>query len=700
MSILVVAEKPSVAGSIAAFLGASTRKNGYFEGNGYVVSWAFGHLFGLCDAPDYNPKLKKWTLSDYPFIPAEFQYKVNKGAADQVKILKELWRTTDEVVNACDADREGELIFCEIKNAMPGGKKVRRLWVSSHTEKDLKAGFSNLKNELTSLEDAGYSRQQMDWMIGINFTVLFTKASSAKNVVKVGRVILPTLKLIYDRDSLIANFVAKSFYGLTATFTGFGIQYSGNYIDANENMRFDDRAVVDALSGSLTGASAKVTELERNEVKEGPPTLFNLLDLQGRMSQSYDGWSPDKVLKVCQSLYEKKFLTYPRTESRYLDDSLKETAKEVLDALKTLPFHEGLITTFHTGKSVFDSSKVDSHPAIMPTYMIPDLARLDKDERDLYIEVAKRFVAHFMPAAVWDKLKAVTTVFNRRFKTTGRTLISPGWKVLYIGEQEEKETEDDVSTLPPISMGLETVVNNAQVTSGKTKPESPYTEATLLKSMESCGNKVQDANQIMKGYSLGTAATRAETIKKLLDCGYVDKKKKQLRITEYGIWVIEHFPAEELLAPEMTGRIEKALKDIENGEMPAAHFMQRMRKFVQDYGEILKGNGVTVYETIQESLGPCPSCGSPVVEFQKSFSCSKAKEKQCDFILWKDSKFLSTMKKKLTVTIAKSLISKGRAKVKNFESKAGKKFDADLVLTHKDGRYSYELEFNSGQKKG
>src|ERR1035437_3405819 len=411
MNKLIIAEKPSVAKSIADVLGASTRQDGYFSGAGYAVTFAYGHLFSLFDAADYDTKYATWSMDNLPVIPDVMKYKIQEdtGYKKQFKIIKALAADASEIINACDSDREGSLIFAEIYQSLGTNVPIKRLWISSYTPEDLKNGLAAMRPGTADapLTAAGYARQWTDWLLGINFTIAATKRfSSDGKMLNIGRVILPTIYLIYLRDKEIKEFIPKKYFTLAATFAAAEGTYTGLYLVQASQTRFDDLKILDTIVQEAKGQPGTITSCTTTRESKGPGKLFNLTDLQGHVTSRYEGWTADKVLQCAQALYEGKHITYPRTSSRYLDDSQKEPSKRVLETLKgtsTAIIPPGLSLVWHDRKTVFDSSKVDSHPALMPTYLVPALSTLSADEKIVYVEITKRFLAQFAPVAEYDQ---------------------------------------------------------------------------------------------------------------------------------------------------------------------------------------------------------------------------------------------------------------------------------------------------------
>ncbi|MCR1975926.1 DNA topoisomerase [Clostridium sporogenes] len=609
MSKLLLAEKPSVARNIGEALGCKTRKNGYLEGNGYIVTWAFGHLLTLYDCKDYDPKLALWSFENFPYIPTEFKYKVKNdgknrnvvdaGAKKQLEIIKELINRGDveEIISATDYDREGELIALLIFNYLKANKPIYRILINEWTPTEIKKGLKDLKKneEMINLQDAGVSRQLADWVIGINFTSIATmKYTRGKgNLLNIGRVLMPTLKIIYDREMEIKNFKVEEFYELEATFKNEKGEYKGKFFYGKKE-KFPNKKIMEKLKAEIKDRNGLVTEKTVEIKKENPPSLFNLSNLQGYITSKYKGFTADKVLKVSQSLYEKKYITYPRTESTALEESIKDKAKKVLEVLKNdLPFKEEIV--FNTSKKVFNNAKVESHSAIMPTYIIPK--NLTPDERLVYDAVKNRFISQFMKEAQYENTEIVTTVlgenYERLFKTKGKILKAKGWLKLY---KEKKKDE----LLPPIEKDDEVEMKSLKIISKKTKPPAHHTEKTLLKAMETCGKNTkqtednEEESNILYGYSIGTAATRAETINKLKYAGYITPKGKSLLITDKGTKLIETFPIRELLDTDYTGKLEKKLYDMEKGKFKREDFLKEIFNFTV--------NGVNKIKNIRSNV--------------------------------------------------------------------------------------------------
>lgn len=717
MKKVIIAEKPSVAKNIADAFNIKTKKDGFFEGKDYLITWAFGHLFQLYDARDYDERLKSWRMENFPFIPEEFKYKVkcdnvnrnvsDSGVEKQINIIKNLINRedVDGVISATDQDREGEVISLEIFMYLDVKKPIYRLLLNEWTPDEVKKGMDNLKDnsEMKCLQDAGIGRQLADWIIGINLTSVATLRykPNDKKILNIGRVLLPTLKIIYDRDKEIENFKATTYYKLLATFkTSDNKEFEGTYYE-NNNEKFEDKSVLDALNALLKEKLGKIIEKQVEKKKEYPPFLFNLSNLQGYITSKYKGWTSDKVLKVAQSLYEKKFITYPRTGSIALEESLKDRARKVLDILKVGLSYEDKIN-FVTTKRIFDNSKVESHSAITPTYLKP--SGLTKDEQIVYDAVKNRFIMQFMPVAEYEETKLTLKVNDENIKgifiSRGKVQLVEGWKVV-----EKMESKDTI--LPMVNKDDIVYVVDSKVNAVTKKPPKLHTEKTLLRVMETCGKSFKDEEDseemmasILSGFSIGTPATRAETIKRLKDIGYIKSKGKSLTTTELGRTIVEIFPVKELFDLEYTGRLEKTLSDIEKGKFKKDEFLKMIEDFtkkaiddIKKDTSMLKNFKVKLPEG-SESLGKCPVCGNDVIEGEKAFGCVNWKN-GCKFSIWKDDKFINSLGKKVTKEMVEILLKNGKVGFRNLRSKKGTIFSAYLKYEkdEKTGYYNWNFEF-------
>ena len=719
---VILAEKPSVAKTIASFLKANTRRDGYFEGNGYIVTYAFGHLVSLYDMKDYDKEKYSgsWKMANFPFIPADkFKFKVDDSKQKQFNIIKELLNRDDVeyVINATDNDREGELIAFLIFLLAKNKKPVKRILVNEWTPQDITRGLENLKDEedMRNLQAAGYTRLITDWLIGINFTSVATLKYGNGKLLNIGRVILPTVKLVYDRDMEIKNFVPKTYFEIEGNFKCANGTYKGKLIKGKET-KFDTEEEAMAVIDSITSKNGVISSKKVTKSKEYAPKLFSLTSLQGYITSKYSHFTSDKVLNVCQSLYEGKgkggYITYPRTDSVYLEESLTDKASQTLNRLKqNLPYEDKI--KFAKTKRVFDSSKVDSHSAIIPTYIVPN--SLTPDEQIVYQAIKDRFIANFMPPAEYENTEIKTDVDDSVFLTKGKVLKVKGYLEVY-----NKEQKNDL--LPAMEKGENVEVLEILPLKKQTTPPKSYTEDTLLKAMKNCGKNVDDEDLVLAGYSIGTSATRGDVLKKIAQVGYVNKKGKSYYITDLGINLVEIFPVKDLFDVDYTGKLEKSLSDIQKGQFSRKEYLLNIMNFIVKNVNLIKydapkkiNTDAYVYDpktkkalsksqleakatkaakasskkssskTDNTSLGKCPVCGSDVVETEKGFLCTNYQT--CKYGIFKDDKYLALYKKKPNKTMVKSILKKGEAKVKSLTDKNGNKFDA--ILTYQKNQNGY-----------
>ena len=598
MKSLILAEKPSVARNIAEALNCKTKRDGYIEGEEYIITWAFGHLLTLYDCKDYDSKLALWSFENFPYIPENFKYKVkpdvknrnkeDSGAKKQLNIIKSLIERNDveRIISSTDYDREGEVIALLIFNHINVKKPIYRLLLNEWTEEEVRKGLEKLKpnEEMKYLQDAGVSRQLTDWVIGINFTSVATmKYCRGKgNLLNIGRVLMPTLKMVYDRDIKIEKFKAEKYYELYGEFENDKGSYKGKFFH-NKLDKFPKKESVEKLKKEIENKEGTIIEKKVEIKKDYIGPLFNLTNLQGYITSKYKGYTADKVLKIAQSLYEKKHITYPRTSSIALEESLKDKAKKVLEVVKKgLPFEDEI--KFNTSKKVFNNEKVESHSAIIPTYVLPK--NLPLEEKQVYEAIKNRFIAQFMEPAEFEHTEIVTCIkgekYDRLFSTKGKILIKDGYLKVenYTGKDE---------LLPKVHKGDIVQTVELKIECKKTKPPAQNKKKTLLKAMETCGKSANNNNEedednssVLSGYSIGTAATRAEIINKLKFAGYINSKGKSLLITEKGKKLIETFPIKELLDTDYTGRMEKALADMEKGKASKDKFLNYIYKFTRE----------------------------------------------------------------------------------------------------------------------
>ena len=725
MKKVIIAEKPSVAKNIADAYKIKTRRDGFYEGDDYLVTWAFGHLLQLYDAKDYDENMKGWRMDKFPFIPEGFKYKikcdssnrevVDKGAEKQINIIKGLIDRddVDGVISATDFDREGQVISDELFIHYDIKKPIYRLLLNEWTEDEVKKGMANLKpnSEMKPLQDAGIGRQLADWTIGINLTSVATLryGASEKKTINIGRVLLPTLKIIYDRDKEIENFKESSYYKLLINLKSKdNIEFESLYYE-NASEKFEKKEYLDNLSKLLKEKQAVVVDKEIEKKREYPQSLFNLSNLQGYITSKYKGWTSDKVLKVAQGLYEKKLITYPRTASSVLEESLVDKAKKVLETHKKgLPYEDQI--KFVQSKRVFDNSKVESHSAITPTYVIPK--GLTTDEQHVYNAIKNRFIMQFMPVAQFEETKITLKVNDEQLKgefiSKGKVEIVKGWRVV-----EKIESKDTI--LPLVEKGENLDIVDSKVNKVTKKPPKYHTEKTLLRVMETCGKSFKDDKDdssddesnseemmkaILSGFSIGTPATRAETIKKLKDIGYIKTKGKSLTTSELGRTIVEIFPAKELLDLEYTGRLEKTLSDIEKGKFKKEDFLNLIYDFTRSSVEKIKNDSSMLHkfkvekpEGVEE-IGKCPVCGNSIIEGEKGYGCVNWKN-GCKYTIWKNDKFIESLGKKVTKEMVQLLLKNGKVGFRNLKSKKGTLFSAYLRYEkdEKTGYYNWKFEF-------
>ncbi|MSR90698.1 type IA DNA topoisomerase [Inconstantimicrobium porci] len=715
---VVIAEKPSVAKNIADALNVKTRKDGYFEGKDYIITWAFGHLLQLYDAKDYDENMKSWRMEKFPFIPQNFMYKIkhdssnrniiDSGAKKQISIIKSLIERDDVdcIISATDFDREGQVIADEIFIFLEVKKPTYRLLLNEWTADEVKKGMASLKpnSEMKSLQDAGISRQWTDWVIGINLTSVATlkyKFTEEDKILNVGRVLLPTLKIIYDRDKEIENFNATTYYKLSGTFkTEKNEEFDALYYE-NNTEKFDDKDYLKKVSEAIKLTKGEIVNKEIEKKREYAPYLFNLSNLQGYITSKYKGWTSDKVLKVAQSLYEKKHITYPRTASIVLDESLEDKTRKVLETLKKGLPYENMIK-FKTNKRIFDSSKVESHSAITPTYVKP--SSLSRDEEIVYTAIKNRFIMQFMPIAEFEETKITIKVNNIAspgvFMAKGRVQIVEGWRVV-----EKIESKDTILPLVELRDIVELVAD--KVNSVTRKPPKHHTEKTLLRLMETCGksfNNKEDSdemmNSILSGFSIGTPATRADTIKRLKDIGYVNAKGKSLTCTELGRTMVESFPVKDLFNLDYTGKLEKTLSDIEKQKFTKSDFMKLIYDFTNNAVNLIKNDKASLSKMKvkapenAEVVGICPICRNAIVENEKSFGCVNWKN-GCNYTIWKNDKYIESFGKHVSRQMVELLLKNGKVGFRNLKSRKGNTFSAyfKYVPDEKTGKLKWELEF-------
>ena len=696
---LVIAEKPSVAKSIAAVLGANSRKDGYLEGNGFLVSWCVGHLVELADASAYGENYAKWALADLPILPEHWAYTILPDSRKQFDTLKKLMERPDvaSLVCATDAGREGELIFRLVYEQANCKKPVERLWISSMEDSAIRDGFAHLKPSVDydRLYEAALCRVQADWLVGINATRLFSILYH--RTLNIGRVMTPTLALIVQREAAIDAFKPTPFYTVTVAFPAFTA--------ASE--RITDKTQAEALQAAcLTAAHATVKSVERKEKAEKPPALYDLTTLQ-REAHRRVGVTAQPTLDYLLSLYEKKLATYPRTDSRYLTSDMAGSLPMLVNnTAETMPFAEKLTIRCNSAQ-VVDDSKVSDHHAIIPTQGIreTDLSALPAGELALLQLISARLLCAVGQPHAYAETSVVVECAGQEFKAKGRAILNPGWRELdghYKDTLKNKpDPEKEAKALPILSEGDTLSVVTAAVKEGKTSPPAHFTEDTLLSAMETAGAGEMPEDAERKG--LGTPATRAGILEKLIKVGFVERKKVKkathLMPTHEGVALITVLP-DQIQSPSMTAEWEHRLKEIERGGAEPDAFLSEISAMLTELTgryEAVK-DAAALFPSDKESLGKCPRCGASVVEISKGFVCEN---RDCGFAIWKENKFFTAKRKKPTKALVTELLSTGRARLTGcYSEKTGKIYDATVVLNDTGGKYvGFKLEFDAASPK-
>ncbi|MDR1531801.1 MAG: DNA topoisomerase III [Clostridiales bacterium] len=741
MKTLIIAEKPSVGRDIARVMGCAQKGEGFLFSERYIVSWAIGHLITLCDPEDYDAGLKKWRAETLPIIPRDIKLKPLTKTRAQLNILKKLMtdKNVGEIICATDSGREGELIFRYIYmfvhsgtelpagTELQGAKPVKRLWISSMTDEAIREGFAKLKNssEYDLLYASAKCRSEADWLVGINATRAYTVRYGA--LLSVGRVQTPTLAIIVARQREINAFVPKDYWEVVADIRSQGSIFKGTWFKPGESdgtaskeggdkfrTEIDSEQKAKAIADAVRGRDARIASAESKRVKEPPPLLYDLTELQ-RDCNKYFGFSAQKTLSIAQDLYEKKkLITYPRTDSRYLTSDM---VSKLPDILKKIPLEQYekyvskilALPSLPITKRIADNSKVSDHHAIIPTGA--KRALTPGDEYNVYDLIARRLIAVLMPPFIYDAKRVITLVENLEvpppegqyyFLTNCRTVVQEGWKELY---RSEKQTDEDEPAIADIRANDTAFITDARSVKKKTQPPKPYNEASLLSAMENAGRFVEDEElkEKLKESGLGTPATRAAIIERLIEVGYISRKGKTLVPSEKGMTLIDIVPR-ELKSPETTGKWEKGLTSIAKGTMAPERFMQSIKRYVKFITsdaaastaeaafpkEAFRKRGAkgTGRKSQAENLGRCPKCGQgDVLENTKAFYCARWKS-GCKFTLWKNS--LKNYGLELTPEITRHLLKGESLEVDGHLPQTGEKFHARLRLAE-----SVELIFQS-----
>jgi DNA topoisomerase-3 len=708
---LVIAEKPSVGRDLASALPGSFAKQGdtHLESDDYVITWAVGHLVQLAEPEDYDEKWKKWRMADLPIVPDAFKLvpRDTKSKKQLNAILKLMKRAdVDQIVNACDAGREGELIFAYIYEVSGVDKPVERLWISSMTKQAIREGFERLRpgEQLRDLEAAARSRSEADWLVGMNATRAATIRGRAwvGGVVSLGRVQTPTLAMIVKREREIQVFVPEPYRLIHATFQP---PYQGLWFEGDETRIFGDLSRADAIVAKVSGADGIVESIERKEQSERAPLLYDLTSLQRDANRRY-GFSARRTLQAAQSLYEgKKAITYPRTSSRYLSGDMVPQLKPTAATLRPIDDYRAA-AEYVLGldqlplQRVVNDAKVDDHHAIIPTDIDHDVTAFTPDERRVFDLIARRFLAVFHPPARYARTTVITLVEEERFRTRGKVTLEAGWRSVYgVETDQERQSEDEEAEggeIPALQQGQTVRCIAAEIEDKMTKPPPRYSEATLLSAMETAGKLIDDEElrEAMKDSGLGTPATRAETIETLIRREYIERVGKDLQATPKGIQVITMLEEHKLTSPELTGDWEHKLSDIEHGKGDRVAFMQGIADFAKETVEQIAALDKEKLRPERVELGPCPRCGAETGEIirenSKAYGCTSWKSREepgCGFVIWK-----RVASRTLTPEIARQLIEERRTRevLSGFRSRGGKPFRARLVLNDED---KIEFEF-------
>ncbi len=716
---LVIAEKPSVGRDLAAVLPdgfKSSKDKNYLEGEDYIVSWAVGHLVTLAEPEAYDPKLKKWRFADLPIVPEQFKLvPIDERSKKQLRVIHNLMKRDDVdlIVNACDAGREGELIFAYVYQLANTSKPVKRLWLNSMTKAAIQEAFGHLRDaeEMRQLEAAARSRSEADWLVGINATraASIRLRSAFDGAVSLGRVQTPTLALVARREEEIRNFKPEPYWLVEARFAAPEERlYSGRYLGGKRIAEDEAAQVV----RDCEGRPGEITKLEKKEERRSAPLLYDLTTLQ-REANSLHGFSARRTLGAAQKLYEEhKAITYPRTNSRFLSGDMIPEIKPTAELVGKNPqYARG--AQYVTGLErlplgrVVNDKKVEDHHAIIPTRSYHDLSKLGADELKVYDMVAKRFLAVFHPDAVYERTRVETTVAERVFRTSGRVLLEPGWRGVYGEEAQDGERRDDDSggdqLLPRLEQGEQVETRSVESLRKETQPPRRYTDASLLGAMETAGKDIDDAEvrEAMKDSGIGTPATRAAIIERLITVGYIEREGRAMHASEKGIQVIRLLGEHPLTSPGLTGDWERRLGKIEHGEDSRERFMSDIASFTASTVEELdKLKGVKIERA---NLGPCPVCGRDVIENRKGYSCWSKDDPGCGFVVWKKK-----AGKTLPPSVVKELMASLRASIERgdahpvgrtekpvtgFRGRSGRTFRAKLKIEQDDeGKWRVDFD--------
>lgn len=689
MKTLIITEKPSVARDLARSLGSFEQKDNHMVSEKYIITWAYGHLLELAEPEDYDKAYKFWTLQKLPILPNKFEWKPINTSEKQLKNIVSLMKKKDiaSVINACDAGREGELIFRNIYEYAQSDKPHQRLWLSSMTAEAIKNAFNQLREgvDFDPLAQAAKCRSEADWIVGINATRAVTRRLG--DLFSLGRVQTPTLAILVDRELEIRQFKVRKYYELSATFKANKTKYTGKWFDPkakDPSLKHELDMIEKArdLEEKIKGKTGTITDLKSKESKEQHPLLFDLTDLQREANKRF-GYSAAKTLSIAQKLYEeKKILTYPRTDSRYLPTDMQSEIPEILQALSEIKTLGNLVAQAQAsdkkpGKRVFDNAKVSDHFAIIPTKEKPKASNLNSQELKIYDLVVRRFLSIFFDPAIYKECTLITSIENELFESKEKILIDPGYRIVY-GDEAKSPLLSTLEKKSAVNL------HSTEVEEKETKPRPRFSEATLLTAMQTAGKLVDDEElrEALKEKGMGTPATRAQIIERLLHVQYCERQGKELVPTEKGMYLIQllqMIPLPELSSPELTGIWEKKLLEIEKSQLSDKLFKKEMIEFTQEMIEKIKKADFDAMEGAE--VGICPLCQSPVSERGRSYLCNK----NCGFKLSK--RILSC---EITPAIAKELLQTGKSsQLLWFKSNQGKKFQAYLKLENNEIKFEF-----------
>ena len=694
---LVIAEKPSVAQSYAKNLSAYKREDGYLEGESCIVSWCLGHLAEYAQPEEYDPKYEKWQFDDLPILPEAWKLKVSKDKKKQFDVLKGLMNRSDVeyLVNGCDAGREGELIFQRVYVLAGCRKPVKRLWISSMEDAAIQKGFQTMKSEeeYKNLCMAAVCRAQADWLIGMNGTRAYTTRYFKRLVV--GRVQTPTLAMLAERQERIEHFQKEAFYKVALT--------DGKLTVVSENIANEEAA--DLLAALCNGSTAVVTQMKKERKKSFPPKLYDLTSLQ-REANRYFGYTAKRTLDMLQELYEEKLITYPRTDSQFVTEDMKDSVEELVEKMPVLLSFVDYEQLGHGIKRVINNAKISDHHAILPTKEAVEkgIADLPADKKNLMMLICQQLVQATGEEYLYEQTDITVKCQEHDFKARGKIPVQMGFKKvekafkqLCVKTEPVEEKEKETSIPAGYEEGMRLFPVKAEKITHYTSPPKPFNEDTLLAAMETAGNKEFDSETEKKG--LGTPATRASIIEKLVSSGYAQRKGKQILPSTEGKELVKVMP-EYLKSAVMTAEWENQLLMMEKGQITDTQFMGEITSLVRKILEVCREipeEERRRFQTAREVIGKCPVCGCDVFEGKQNFYCSN---RQCDFALWKENRFLGSMEKNLDKKMARELLDKACTHVKGlYSKKKDMKFDADLLLTLEDGKPRFHLEFPKKKKK-